>query len=318
MKNSIKKTMAIITLAAVVCLNACSGDETKETTTAVPDNTVTTVQNTESLARVVEVPYEDEYKAVFTFDEKGLLVSSENCPWGDDNTYYKYDEQNRITEIQHALSDGTIDEGCERKVYSYDENGKLKNLTIYMGPKEKLVRFRAFEFVYDDKGNMTKETLYAGGNNKVMDTTDYEYDENGRLIKEICDSYGTKSEITYKYNENGDISETVETYNSTVYENSYVYSYDENGNPAKRSATYVTKELDDSGNVITETSTSEETLYAYKNGILLEESAEGNVEYEYFDNNRIVAVYCGGKEDPGEINIEAVPEVMGNFKDLPY
>lgn len=326
MQNRAKKIIASLTLTGILFLSACSGETANLTTTAVSGNTQTIEQTTftatekkeENLARVIEVPYENDSIATFTFNEKGLLTSSENCPWGGGNVYYKYDGQNRITEIQNTLSDGTIDENCERKVYSYDENGNLKNFTVYTGTKEKLVRFRVIDFEYNSEGQMIKETLSSGKSNKIMDTTDYEYDEKGKLIKSVCDSYGTKTITEYSYNENGDLAKTVETYNTTQYINTYTYSYDENGKPSKRSAVYVTKEHDNSGNIINESSVTEEIVYIRKNGICLEEFADGRAEYEYFDNNRIVVTYWGSKEFPEEINIDAVPEVMGNYKDLPY
>ena len=118
MKNKAGKVVAIITFASVLFLNACSGSNTSDTTTSpITPNTQSVEQTSENFARVIEVPYEDNNTATFTFNEKGLLISSENCPWGDDNNYYKYDEHNRITEIQHALWDGTIDDGCKRNIY---------------------------------------------------------------------------------------------------------------------------------------------------------------------------------------------------------
>lgn len=296
MKNRIKKATALLTVASVICLSACSENAVEEvSTTAIPGNSVTVETTQDSLARVVEVPYEDGLKAVFTFNEKGLLVSSENCPWGADNDYYTYDEQNRITEIQHALWDGTIDEGCERKVYTYNENGNVTKCIVYTGPKEKLVRFRVYDFEYNAKGLLTKETHSAGGNGNVIYTAVYEYDESGHLIKAVLESYDTVDETFYEYDENGNLI--------------LMNWIDSDGND------HITEyEYDAEGNITRESLEDMVINYEYKNGLLIKETAQDgtSVEYKYYDNNNIVAV-----NSAEEINIYAIPEVMGNYNNLP-
>lgn len=315
MKNRIKKATALLTVASVICLSACSENAVEEVTTAAISETASTVETTtkpvkttaasttakpveatkKSPARVVEVPYEDGLKAVFTFNEKGLLVSSENCPWGADNDYYTYDEQNRITEIQHALWDGTIDEGCERKVYTYNENGNVTKCIVYTGPKEKLVRFRVYDFEYNAKGLLTKETHSAGGNGNVIYTAVYEYDESGHLIKAVLESYDTVDETFYEYDENGNLI--------------LMNWIDSDGND------HITEyEYDAEGNIIREASEGRVLNYEYKNGLLIKKTAQDgtSVEYKYYDNNNIVAV-----NSAEEINIYAIPEVMGNYDNLP-
>lgn len=289
-----KKIISAITILSILFLCSCSVDYSdEETTSSVPSTTESGELSSESLARVVEIPYKNT-SAVFTFNEKGLLVSSENCPWGSDNDYYKYDEQNRITEIQHALWDGTIDDGCERNVYLYDENGNLYRINTYTGSKDKLSRHRTYEFEYNAEGLVAKETVMAGGNNDVMSVTSNEYDENGRLIKAVTESYGSVYETNYEYNNNGKIT-TINDGNSgkTVYE------------------------YDSEGRLIKESSDSFISNYKYENGLLVKETTEDwYIEYKYFDNNRIIAAYFYSNDGISEINISAVPEVMGNYSDL--
>lgn len=341
MKINIKKIVAILTLVSVVCLDACSDNSAKETTTATiaPETTVSVEQTKKDLSRVVEVPY-GEYKATFTFNEKGLLASSEGCPWGNDNDYYKYDEQNRIIEIQHALWDGTIDESCERKIYTYDEEGNLSEFAIYNGPKEKLVRFRVHNYEYSN-GQLIKETERAGGNNKIIETIDYEYNADGNLIKKTeKSSYGTVTETLYEYDSQGNQIKYTSKNDMAKYIG--IFTYDANGNCTSseytdyNGETITNKssykfEYDNEGVITKEYFTqtiynpeseteeiSAETTYIYENGLLLKKVADDSiVEYEYHDNNRIVTRYWGGKEEPDEINIDAVPELMGNYENLP-
>lgn len=369
MQKHAKRIIAAVSLSGILFLSACSGETSNETKTSVPETTQAIEQTTviaeqptdvteqitvpltkkeENLSRVVEVPYENEHKAIFTFNEKGLLVSSENCPWGADNDYYKYDEQNRITEIQHTLWDGTIDDGCERFVYSYDEKGNVKKISVYTGAKESLRRYMTYEFEYNSQGLLTKETTRSGDlKNTVTGTSINEYNENGQLIKNVTESHGTKNETAYIYNENGNVAEKTElsgdSENSYLYHYVYNYENDGNGKITKKSVNLTNTKYDDDGNIVDsysydetteyvyenenivkETVTSSEgnneiTEYVYKNGNMVKEiSSSGIVEYEYHDNNRIVTVYWGGKDKPGEININVVPEVMGNYEKLMY
>ncbi len=299
MKNTIRKAIALCAVSVLLFLSACSGTAPKEiTTTAFPEKTDPVGETTENIARTVEIPYENDYAATFTFNEKGLLVSSENCPWGDDNDYYKYDEHNRIIEIQHALWDGTVDDGCERNIYQYDKSGNLQTVTTYRGSKEKLVRHRVYEFEYDTDGKLIKKTTKSGINNQIMENVENEYDANGSLIKSVCNSYGEISETFYEYAPNGKIS--------------LMNEIDRNGKSHK-----TTYEYDAEGTLIKESSEDFTSNYKYENGLLIKETTENwYIEYKYFDNNRIIAAYFYGNDGIEEISIRAVPEVMGNYSQI--
>lgn len=296
MKKNIKRIIVPMLLISAIFFSACSADIKPETTTA-PESAQNTEQGGENLARVVEIPYENT-SAVFTFNEKGLLVSSENCPWGSDNNYYKYDDQNRITEIQHALWDGTIDNGCERNIYLYDENGNVHTINTYTGSKDKLSRHRTYQFEYDSDGFLTKKTTLSGKNNKIMETVNNEYNSDGKLVRAVYDSYGEISEVLYEYNANG--KRTLINYtDSTGKSSKTLYEYDPQGR------------------LIKETAEDYTSNYEYENGLLVKETTENwYIEYKYFDNNRIIAAYFYGNDGIEEINISAIPEVMGNYSDL--
>ncbi len=299
MKYNIKKAAAVLILASIVFLCSCSYNSTKEnlSTTILPAEATASTETTASLARVIEIPYENS-SAVFTFNEKGLLVSSENCPWGSNNDYYKYDDQNRIIEIQHALWDGTIDDGCERNVYLYNESGNIHRINTYTGSTDKLSRHRTYEFEYNSDGLITKEITMAGGNNKIMETVENEYDENGNLIRSVIESYGEISETVYEYDANG---------NCILID--YIGSQGENSK--------IIYEYDEEGKLIRESSDDFVSNYEYENGLLIKETTENwYIEYKYYDNNRIIAAYFHGNDGIEEINISAVPEVMGNYSDL--
>lgn len=298
MKYNVKITVAALTAVSIIFLNACSDKSLENVSTTVPISVTNEDSEVEAnLARVVEIPYENT-SAVFTFNEKGLLISSENCPWGSDNDYYKYDEQNRITEIQHTLWDGTIDDGCERNIYIYDENGNVHRVNTYTGSRDKLSRHRTYEFEYNSDGLVTKKIIMAGSNNKVMETVKNEYNGNGKLIRSVIESYGETSETVYEYNKNGNCI--------------LINHTDSNGKSSK-----TLYEYDAEGKLIKEASEDFISNYEYKNGLLVKETTENwYIEYKYFDNNRIIAAYFHSNDGIEEINISAAPEVVGNYSDL--
>lgn len=299
MKKSIRKVIAALTAVSFLLLTACSGGSTADTTTSpVSESTRTSEQTSANLARVVEIPYEDNNTATFTFNEKGLLISSENCPWGDDCNYYKYDEQNRITEIQHALWDGTIDDGCKRNIYYYGENGKIEKIVTFMGSKEKLQRYRVYEFEYNSDGLISKKTTKAGGNNALMETVENTYNESGKLVYSTLSNYGETSETFYEYNENGMLA-SINSVQKNGESNKTIYEYDAENK------------------LIKEISDDYISNYEYENGFLVKETSENwYIEYKYYDNNRIIAAYFYGNDGISEIDISAVPEVMGNYSEI--
>lgn len=97
----IKKTIALITLASVVCLNACADKSAeKEKASEKPQPTAVIAQQEEnSLKRTVEIDRGNGYSDTYEFNEKGLLVKEDfysGCKYGYEWNNFRY-----ITEYEY-------------------------------------------------------------------------------------------------------------------------------------------------------------------------------------------------------------------------
>lgn len=195
---------------------------------------------------------------------------------GITETAYEYDAYGRILKkaIQITGESGETYTSKEAE-YEYDNKGKLlKSTTTYFNEEDWIEMMgethSVYESEYDDRGNVVKmvSTSYMvnGPEETDEDNYEYEYDAEGRIIREI-DIYsdGTKNTIEYEYDENGsqilyrsiviyeDGTEEVIVEDKTIYE----YEYNEAGNVIKR--TYSIEgntdkkhidEYDENGNII--------------------------------------------------------------------
>ena len=157
---------------------------------------------------------------------------------------YEYDNAKRISKI---FVSETSYEAAYTMTFSYNKNGKPVGVSC---------NYWSAAFLYDGKGNLIKngkkfsdgivETVYYEYNDKgdVMrktnstqysdssfkGVTEYEYDENGALIKlSSNDSYGTMTERVYKNDAYGNPVEIKETKTSNgdfISSYSYTYSYE--------------------------------------------------------------------------------------------
>lgn len=294
--KTLRKTICIIISIAMLCLTACG-----------------TQQPSENLARTVEVPY-GEGTATFEFNEKGLLVAEKNKPWGAHNAYYTYDEENRITEITRASFGLTDYEDCERVEIEYYSDGKIKNTTSYRLPENEPDTRN--EFIYDN-GKIERINNYSYYTDRIHYNWSVEYyyteTEDGLIVtSRNVSSDGSCDESSSTYDKNGKL--ILEEYPGGACITKYVY--DEKGN--------LIKEIEGDNEFIEE--------YRYENGLLVksvcvkdnvssaEYCNEGSyTEYEYFDNGNIKVISMYNSNDElGEVNIEAVDEIKGNFGDINY
>lgn len=310
--KSIRRVTGIILLCGVMCLSGCGKTQSEPEATQTEAGTVmTTEQSTqephENLARTVEVEY-DEGTALFKFNEKGLLVSEENKPWGGSNVNYLYDDENRIAAITYASYDEGAYEDYERVAYEYNSDGKLSKTKTYSLPENELTDYCEYEY---ENGKLVKMSFYE----KVQGEMIYRYsdefyynetEEGSEIVSRCVSSDGSVGESKSTYDKNGKLIR--EDYSGG--ECTTVYVYDENGNLIKE--IYGEDEREKS--------------YEYENNVLVKSvwtkddyyDTEGSYnEYKYYDNGNIVAVYWYDKTGAlEEINIHAVPEVKGNFAEI--
>lgn len=226
MNKNIKKIIAAASVATVICASGCSNEAAPETTTVPVETTskaiVTETAETESAVtqtatkaeidyskedRVVEIPYDGGYTAIFAFNANNDVLRRENIPWGEGNTYYTYDNEGKLIKTVNRSDDDFE----EKRLFTYDENGNAVKVDIY--EDEELVEY--YTYKYDENGNKIYESLHYGGNGEIKYETTFEYDADGKLITD-------KEEIVGgEYDADGNlIKETVDGVNvEHVYEN---------------------------------------------------------------------------------------------------
>ena len=169
-------------------------------------------------------------KIVITYDEKGYTSKLESKD-ADGNAQYsierKYDANGNLTDYILEFPNGSTD----RMTYEYDsENRITKMLEI---DNESYDNAILTEWVYDANGNLVKEIF--GSYNGPRNYCEYEYDNEGKLIGKT-NFNGMFSYETYYYDENGNLARRVEE-PEEGYEGVYVietYFYDGNGNLIKK------------------------------------------------------------------------------------
>ncbi len=292
MKTSFKKFTALLLIALILCLGACS-------------------DNTASFTGVVEVPV-DDFTSEFVFGENGLIEKEKKYYDNKEKQYeyyecYEYNENSQIIKRYATDLEGNILEKHDFFEMSYNENGDIKKITN----KELL-----YNFIYNDDGSLKGYAKYEG--TQIVSAVYYEYDENGSCIKEIYETADKKISDTtvYTYNENGAVlsSTTKNSSGNAVSEKSFEYNADG----------LVTKLIKEKNREI------RTTEYEYENGVLVKEkmtitpndaSADPRLReyvttYEYFGNGKVVKF---SRARDGEVYITdaySADEAKGNFADF--
>ncbi len=191
-------------------------------------------------------PHPKEPSHTWAYDDRGNLVEYRRYLAGVPGQYalFTYDDQNRLLSCATYQTDGSI---CQ-EYYTWDEADRqirYEKVTTTADGKEKTF---AREMEYDMWGNRVAEREFYENGLVIVVTWEYDqdrhllhhyrkghydqrwvYDEKGNLIRETHDLYGKTHEITYTYDENGNMLTMVKTYDDgRVVET--VWTYDENGN----------------------------------------------------------------------------------------
>ena len=258
------------------------------------------------------------------YDQNGNILEEKHRKWSNDQSEYTlesasyiYNKEGKPIEkyqrngdSQHPLTD----EYTYKKIYSYDDKGKLVELAYYDiegNPQKKYLHQydeqnretkqtyyeyykskdgEIIEYLWDttttkyDEKSDSVETIYDRGISNMKITT--KYDENRNMIEEICEcGYDKENEIyKYEYNEHGEIIKVYKEYfkNDTLLETE-ITKYD-NGN----SIEFITQEYDENGSETDNTKsvyTNDEYGYMIKrahyiNGKL---TSITRTEIEYYD-----------------------------------
>lgn len=312
----LSKKRLIFVLLCAVCLVSCSDTSVSEeisfseevsvteavttvvkTTQPASETSTVSIQTTENVNETadVEVPENAAYKQtkyymngverkimeISFFDEHDNVICNVNCNLNDNifrtmRYVYKYNNDNTISSKKLIAENGIT----STNKYEYNDDGTLKSIS-YFSEGGDLVKTECYEF--NENGDICLKSTFQYDESEPCgtETHEYEYGENGRIIRDII----TKADNISSYGYDG--TETLD------------YTYDENGNllteHSVRTGVY--------HRLATDINEDDMTVYAYnsENQCISAEITDkyGNIsiiEYEYYESEK--SRYIGGIEIP--------------------
>ena len=164
--------------------------------------------------------------SMYLVDETGEIT---NTLWEN-----IYDEQgNLIRILEHKDSRSYI---AEENTYNAEGQKVFSvaypNSDVFGNP------ISTSEYTYDEAGRLIRRSTDYNIIYSNM-TTEYEYDQEGNIAREITYEDGEPFfDYSYKYDSNGNLLEEIDTYyqngNETQTQTTYTYEYNENGYPSKK------------------------------------------------------------------------------------
>ncbi|MBR3677566.1 MAG: hypothetical protein IKL60_01505 [Alistipes sp.] len=180
---------------------------------------------------VLLVSNELYHKTLYTYDtEKRLVEEIYQKGAKEEKTMYKYDANGRRVSYSIYDKDGSL---IGRGIYRYNEMGKLIE---EIGKKYNSYNNSGWDdyqklYKYDTKGNMTEYNPC-----KADRKTTYDYDSNGKLVREIQYNGFSRSQgyieyyYVYKYDANGRFHQRICCKFDGTIDYVYTYQYDSIGN----------------------------------------------------------------------------------------
>lgn len=171
--------------------------------------------------------HQSNYTTAFAYDDEGNLVAWTRNE-GSYTTTYDYDEEGRIC----ALSEGETGDPWRFITYTYDDEGRLEG-RLHTTTNDYAMYA---QFSYDDKGRLTKVVETDQKLGEVYETTTYEYDDTGNLVRvDLSTRYDDEFDygnyhapVEFSYDGEGRVTKATATLGDNVY--TATLTYDERGN----------------------------------------------------------------------------------------
>lgn len=186
------------------------------------------------LKRIHYYRLNEEYRYEYGYDEKGQQTSVTYhyiYPWKNDDYFisytYEYDDSGNMVKKTEVLDDGNVRTWWE---YSYDAADNMIGEILYQYQDGLPSQQELKEYEYDDDGNLVKY-VYYGRDGSIQEWYEYKYDGSGNMIQEILyDPYGKAVwRMQYTYGEFGVLTERDSNDRRKI-----KYEYDASGNLQKR------------------------------------------------------------------------------------
>ncbi len=176
------------------------------------------------------------WTTTYEYDGEGRVILRRDVYDSDkpmDETRTEYDEQGRISR----------EESRDRvTTYTYSENNSYISMTVYKNEDT----VTKLERTLDDRGNIIRERSYR--NEELTHDFVYEYNEDGQQLKSYA--YATDGSMSvsnttyYDYDESGDLIRVTYTANDDSITTVHSYEYNEHGEKTKELRyTYMDSEL---------------------------------------------------------------------------
>lgn len=195
---------------------------------------------------------------------------------------YRYNDLNRLTQVVHKDSSGTITQQFD---YTLGFAGNRTKLTELSG--------RVVDYTYDDLYRLTSEVVTDSVNGHR--STSFIYDKVGNRLTQVENGVTT----TYQYNDNDQITE--ENDGSVITR----YTYDDNGNTIQKTEGPVLTDYDYSqDNRLTKATTGSDVIgYTYDaSGIRQSKSVNGVATQYVVDQNRDYAQVIAELKGTGQLD----------------
>ena len=186
MKKLLTLLLAVLMISAVIFITSCENKHTElpETTTK-NEQSATTVNSTSSMSSTSSTSNECPPETT-TSDKENIEIT--------EPVVKERHENGNIKKAVYYRKDGTVS-----SEYEYNENGYIISETLYDTDGKK-AKYRAYLGTgVEDDSTLTEEIRYRLDGKKTYHHK-YEYDSNGRLIK---DTTIPGSSTTYEYDKNG-------------------------------------------------------------------------------------------------------------------
>lgn len=227
-----------------------------------PDISFEFIYNKNGLpSTIIQKDGEEAFSVAIRYDADGNVIefNAMDSTGNGSKTRYFYDSNGNMTkEVETIFYDGEID-SVNTLEYVYDENNYLikkydidslgeketyiyenniygdviKEFYLYEGGTSIYERTTLYDYEYDENGNMLKKYSISDGSYYLV--CEYAYDDKGRMI--MYDEKGMNGyRMEYIYDSKGNKIEEIYTQNGNI--STCVYTYDSHGNVIKTAYVY--------------------------------------------------------------------------------